>query len=156
VDETRHFLTLAGRLKWLRRQAGLTQTRLAALCGVTKAYISRLESGQRRTPSQTFLLACASALSVPLDWLQRGTGPVPLARPPGPTATSRDDLRAFSCLLFQVAPPRPDQFLRLTAAILDSPNLTDPFKHSALLAAHLAFHVKPGTGSTATHPPPAK
>lgn len=137
--------TLAARLKWLRAQVNLTQAEFAALCSVTKSYVSRLESGQRPSPSANLLQTCAAALGVPAAWLARGTGPLPTPalRPtstaPAPS-TSEPDLQTLFRLLFQAVPVDADLLLRLSASILDSPKLTNPFKQAAVFAAHLAFH----------------
>ena len=54
------------RLKRLRTQRGVTLTGLAAMTGISKSTLSRLETGQRR-PSLELLLPLAQAYRVPLD-----------------------------------------------------------------------------------------
>jgi transcriptional regulator with XRE-family HTH domain len=54
------------RLKRLRTQRGVTLTGLAAITGISKSTLSRLETGQRR-PSLELLLPLAQAYRVPLD-----------------------------------------------------------------------------------------
>src|ERR687884_1804783 len=54
------------RLKRLRTQRGVTLTGLAAMTGISKSTLSRLETGQRR-PSLELLLPLAQAYHVPLD-----------------------------------------------------------------------------------------
>jgi transcriptional regulator with XRE-family HTH domain len=56
------------RLKRLRTRRGITLTSLAAMTGVSKSTLSRLESGQRK-PSLELLLPLAEAYQVPLDEL---------------------------------------------------------------------------------------
>ncbi len=53
----------------LREKKGLTQDELARRVGVTKAYISLLESGARTNPSLDVLRRLAKALGVPLTKL---------------------------------------------------------------------------------------
>jgi transcriptional regulator with XRE-family HTH domain len=55
--------------KALREKRGLTQEELAGKVGVTKAYISQLESGARKNPSLVVLKRLAKALRVPITAL---------------------------------------------------------------------------------------
>lgn len=57
---------VAGRLKWLRQQRGLTLSAVSESTGISKSTLSRLETGQRR-PSLELLLPLAAAYRVPLD-----------------------------------------------------------------------------------------
>lgn len=59
-------------LKKLREEKGLTQEELAKLAGVTKPYVSMIESGDRKRPSLPVLKRLAKALGVPVKTL-RGT-----------------------------------------------------------------------------------
>jgi transcriptional regulator with XRE-family HTH domain len=54
------------RLKWLRRQRGMTLTAVSESTGISKSTLSRLETGQRR-PSLELLLPLAQTYQVPLD-----------------------------------------------------------------------------------------
>ncbi len=56
------------RLRRLRTQRDVTLTELAAVTGISKSTLSRLESGQRK-PSLELLLPIAQAHRVPLDEL---------------------------------------------------------------------------------------
>lgn len=56
------------RLKAVRTRRGLTLTQLAALTGISKSTLSRLEAGQRK-PSLELLLPIAQAHQLPLDEL---------------------------------------------------------------------------------------
>ena len=56
------------RLRRVRTRRGVTLTQLAALTGISKSTLSRLESGQRK-PSLELLLPLAQAHQVPLDEL---------------------------------------------------------------------------------------
>jgi len=54
------------RLRRVRDERGVTLTELAAITGISKSTLSRLESGQRK-PSLELLLPIAEAHQVPLD-----------------------------------------------------------------------------------------
>lgn len=56
---------LGARLRDLREVAGITLTELAQAAGISKAYLSRLESGER-TLSLATLLTLAAALRIPV------------------------------------------------------------------------------------------
>lgn len=56
------------RLRSIRRQRDVTLTELAAVTGISKSTLSRLESGQRK-PSLELLLPIAQAHRIPLDEL---------------------------------------------------------------------------------------
>jgi transcriptional regulator with XRE-family HTH domain len=56
------------RLRRIRTRRGVTLTQLAALTGISKSTLSRLECGQRK-PSLELLLPLAQAHQVPLDEL---------------------------------------------------------------------------------------
>jgi transcriptional regulator with XRE-family HTH domain len=57
------------RLKALRLDKGLSVSSLAAAAGISKAYLSQLEAGQREHPSLKTLEAIAGALSIPASEL---------------------------------------------------------------------------------------
>jgi transcriptional regulator with XRE-family HTH domain len=59
---------VGGRLKRIRTQRELTLTGVAALTGISKSTLSRLETGQRR-PTLELLLSLAHIYGVPLDYL---------------------------------------------------------------------------------------
>jgi XRE family transcriptional regulator, master regulator for biofilm formation len=56
-------------LRTLREQRGLTQDQVASRAGVTKPYLSQLESGARKNPSLPVLKRLAKALGVPVTEL---------------------------------------------------------------------------------------
>jgi transcriptional regulator with XRE-family HTH domain len=56
-------------LRTLREQKGLTQDQVAKRAGVTKPYLSQLESGARKNPSLPVLKRLAKALGVPVTAL---------------------------------------------------------------------------------------
>jgi transcriptional regulator with XRE-family HTH domain len=56
-------------LRTLREQKGLTQEHVAKRAGVTKPYLSQLESGKRKNPSLPVLKRLAKALGVPVTAL---------------------------------------------------------------------------------------
>jgi len=72
VNDSRALTTVLAevgpRLKRLRTRRGVTLTQLAALTGISKSTLSRLESGQRK-PSLELLLPLAQVHQVPLDEL---------------------------------------------------------------------------------------
>ena len=59
---------VGGRLRRVRTQRDVTLTELAAVTGISKSTLSRLESGQRK-PSLELLLPIAQAHGIPLDEL---------------------------------------------------------------------------------------
>ena len=56
-------------VKRLREERKLTQAQLGKRAGVTEAYISMLEGGQRKNPSLPTLRKLARALGVPVTEL---------------------------------------------------------------------------------------
>lgn len=56
-------------IKVLRKGKGLNQVELAKKAGVTTAYVSQLEGGQKRNPSLDVLKRLAKALGVPVTEL---------------------------------------------------------------------------------------
>jgi len=71
----------------LRSRGSLSQRQLARSVGVTAAYISRIEHGER-VPTLQLLERLADALGVDLAWLrgQQGTGDRKHRRPISPAA----------------------------------------------------------------------
>lgn len=68
--------TFAQRLLYARTQRDLTQTQLAALCGLSQSTIANYESGARQQPRN--LRALAQALKVNPLWLEQGRGAMQL------------------------------------------------------------------------------
>lgn len=67
---------LGERLRQLRQQAGMTQAALAEAAGISKPYLSELESDAGRRPSAELLLRLADALEVTIaDLLGRKVEP---------------------------------------------------------------------------------
>lgn len=66
------FESLADRLTWARKRAGLSQSALARAGGVSQTLVSQLESGERK--STTAIASMADAMKVSALWLERGTG----------------------------------------------------------------------------------
>jgi XRE family transcriptional regulator of biofilm formation len=56
-------------MKALRVKRGLSQTEVAKHSGVTRFYVSQLESGLRKNPSLPVLKRIAKALGVPVTEL---------------------------------------------------------------------------------------
>ena len=59
-------------IKRIRRDAGISQQELAERCGVSKAQISRLESGEQTNPQIQTTVAIATALGASLDEIVYG------------------------------------------------------------------------------------
>ncbi len=68
TDATSVLAGVAGRLRTLRTERGLTLVELSERTGISKSTLSRLETGQRK-PSLELLLPIAQAYSVALDEL---------------------------------------------------------------------------------------
>lgn len=86
------------RLRRLRTASGLSQDGLAKQCGITGNAVSQWES-HRRVPSSEFVVACASAVGVSLNYLltgREGEKP-PFVRSPLALLFSSDD--AFATLM---------------------------------------------------------
>lgn len=58
---------LAGRLKELRKAAGLSQQELATRCGFSWSMVASLEQGKARNPTLETLRALSRVLGVTLD-----------------------------------------------------------------------------------------
>jgi XRE family transcriptional regulator of biofilm formation len=56
-------------IKRLREEKGLTPEELATRAGVTRPYVSMIESGERKSPSLPVLKRLAKALGVPVTAL---------------------------------------------------------------------------------------
>ena len=67
--------SLATRLRAFREAKGLTKYRLAKLCGISEAYIYRLELGQIENPRRDTLQALAEGLGISLAQLVGETAP---------------------------------------------------------------------------------
>lgn len=61
------------RIKELRIKLNLTQTELGDRIGITRAAISRIESGERNVTEQVFLSICRE-FDVNEEWLRTGEG----------------------------------------------------------------------------------
>lgn len=69
--------SLAERVRWARSVAGVTQEKLAKLCGVTGPHVSLIESGARTDLQMRTLAGLASGLGVSMEWLATGAGAEP-------------------------------------------------------------------------------
>lgn len=67
--------TLADRLRKAREHAGLDQTQLAALVGVSRVTVSKYETGAPTRPAAVRLWALATG--VDREWLETGESPHP-------------------------------------------------------------------------------
>ena len=65
---------LGERIKFIREKRKLSQTKLAALCSISHATISEIESGNIKNPSFDSVANIAKNLSVSLDFLAYGAG----------------------------------------------------------------------------------
>jgi transcriptional regulator with XRE-family HTH domain len=70
------------RLAELRRKSGLTGAAFGAAIGVSKAYISQLESGKKTTLDETKARALCQRYRCDLAWLVNSTGPPAARRDP--------------------------------------------------------------------------
>lgn len=68
--------TFAQRLQHARHQAGYTQSKLAALCGLSQSTIASYETGTRLQPRN--LRSLAKVLRVNPLWLEQGRGAMQL------------------------------------------------------------------------------
>lgn len=67
--------SLADRLRKSRENAGLDQTELARVTGISRTSIVHYEAG-RRSPRRPYLAVWSAATSVPIEWLETGKAPV--------------------------------------------------------------------------------
>ena len=74
MSETQLEKTIGSNISRYRTELGLTQSQLAEKVGVSTAFISRVERGQKMMKVQT-LYATAQALNVSCDALLREGGP---------------------------------------------------------------------------------
>lgn len=69
-------LTISERFSELRHKLKLTKDALAEIAGTTGTSIANIEAGRTKSPSAEILAAISSKLSVSLDWLILGQGPM--------------------------------------------------------------------------------
>jgi len=89
--------TTAQKLRTLREQKGLTQTALAAEIGISRSYVTKIESGSD-APGRETLMAFATFYGVSLDWLTSG------AHEYAP-ASAQDEREAILLKAFRSVPP---------------------------------------------------
>lgn len=66
-------MTTGERIKKIRKHYGLTLEKFGKKIGITKASLSRIESGTNNPSDQTIMLICRE-YNVNEDWLRNGTG----------------------------------------------------------------------------------
>lgn len=66
--------TFAQRLLYARQLRGYTQSKLAALCGISQSTIASYETGTRLHARN--LLSLAKTLKISPSWLEQGIGPM--------------------------------------------------------------------------------
>jgi transcriptional regulator with XRE-family HTH domain len=111
-------MDLAQRLKTARKEAGLSQARLAELSKVSQQMISKLESG--RSTETAGIVRLALACDVRPEWLESGAGPMrgvdpghALApSPPDPYATLTERQRLALHLLEGMTDAQAAEWLR--------------------------------------------
>jgi transcriptional regulator with XRE-family HTH domain len=88
------------KLRYVRRQRGLTQTFLATTLSTSLSYISNLEAG-RRAPSLETVIRIADTLNITTDYLLRDTIPIdqPTTYLPSHSAETRPALSSFGAKL---------------------------------------------------------
>lgn len=64
---------LSDNLKRIREERGISQERLAERCGISKAQISKMETGVQKNPHIETIVAIAAALGVSVEELIFGT-----------------------------------------------------------------------------------
>jgi transcriptional regulator with XRE-family HTH domain len=64
---------LGERLKWIRKEKGLTQKAFSEPLGTSSGYISEVEQG-KKTPGSDFLVSLSRVWGVCIDWLLTGEG----------------------------------------------------------------------------------
>ena len=75
--------TVGERIRQQRQKLGYTQEHLASVAGMSKGFLSEVETGTRN-PSAEYLLRIANALGVSLDYLMKG-----VASPAAGSATEK-------------------------------------------------------------------
>jgi transcriptional regulator with XRE-family HTH domain len=68
-------MNINARLRQARKAAGISQSRLAAILGVTRSACSQWESDNGTVPRNERLLELASLLGVSYEWLATGRKP---------------------------------------------------------------------------------
>ena len=66
------FSGLGPRVTQRREALGLTQTEIMLACGISQGTLSRIENGQKRSPSAETAVVIARALRVSVEWLVTG------------------------------------------------------------------------------------
>lgn len=99
---------LAGRLKYIRTQLGLSQIELAGIAGTTQQAIQQAETGKARNPR--YLHKIALALDVPYEWLTMNVMPVTTEKKSGIKGFAEKDREI---LTHYFAMPKKDQSLIL-------------------------------------------
>jgi transcriptional regulator with XRE-family HTH domain len=74
IDNLLRTRTVGGRLRWLREFKDLTLKQFAGRVGCDAGYLSKLETGTAKNPSDRFLNAVRSEFGVRPDWLWNGAG----------------------------------------------------------------------------------
>ncbi|HHY44983.1 MAG TPA: helix-turn-helix transcriptional regulator [Firmicutes bacterium] len=72
-------MTIAEMVKRRRAELGMSQRQLASVSGLSNSEISRIESGERKSPSPQVLLALSAALDLPYDLLMQQAGHRPIS-----------------------------------------------------------------------------
>jgi transcriptional regulator with XRE-family HTH domain len=65
---------LGERLRWIRRQYRLTLEAMARRLGITRSYLSKLETGSSDNPSQPLMSMICQTYGVSREWLVNGRG----------------------------------------------------------------------------------
>lgn len=72
TEEEDQLRTLGDRVKWARKERGLSQAALGKAAGVSQGTIGNIEAGIRRQPRE--IVQIASALDASVTWLSSGKG----------------------------------------------------------------------------------
>ncbi|MDR1785505.1 MAG: helix-turn-helix transcriptional regulator [Spirochaetaceae bacterium] len=75
MGEAANLPTLGARVKWLRKELGLTQEQFARLISVSDALVAFIET-DRRVAKDRIIKLIADSFSVSREWLKTGEGEI--------------------------------------------------------------------------------
>jgi transcriptional regulator with XRE-family HTH domain len=117
--------TFGERVRFARKDVGLTQVQLAAKAGIGQSALSSIETGDTQWSRGPNLLRLAVALDVEAGWLESGTGPMRSAYNPAD--------HQFTNLLSALIPDNRRRWMAMGQALLADqtahtrPTVADPF-----------------------------
>jgi transcriptional regulator with XRE-family HTH domain len=99
-------MTLGARIRTARQAAGLSQSRLAELMGVTRSACSQWEADTGTAPRRQRLERLARLLGVSYSWLATGAEEAHTALREEPALYLNEEQRELLRLYQQLSPPR--------------------------------------------------